>query len=526
MKKLFWIGTFPDYKPSVGDHAQTLAVQKMLAEQFRDFEVVRFSVDEAKKFLDISLGVDDLVFLHSGGGFGDLYLQYHELRKKIITHCGCNRVVQLPVSVHYMDASVFECDKIFFSDKPNMLILCRSQKDADWLSGNFGCHVAYWPDFVYSLKPKLSGARRDGVLLVLRSDSESDTRNIVCRGLRRFSRQPLRRLGRLVGKDLHFVFCRAVIWLDRRLTILRFSLAYFGALTVKDAQTHHGVISDCNREKIVNNAFSFYSHFKIVITDRFHGLIFAHMAGAETIALPTRIKNKTLNLNHPNPDKYFPRFRVFISNVFKTPLQEQQPINKIDTEIIDVICRRRSIRKWTSQPVPFCVKEQVLLAGAYAPTAANTQSVRLISIDDLEKISFLIKCTSVWFKNSLPKWIVVVCVDLKKTLKPKWTERFIWQDTACAMQNMMLTVESLGLGSCWGSTNPELALKIHKFLGLPKNFMVACMLLVGYKGMLIDYVGAMHQGRRVKRCLAEIIVSNVFSDSLTANLRAKTEGSN
>lgn len=525
MKKLFWIGTFPDYQPSIGDHAQTLAVQKIFAEQFSDFEVERFSVDEACKFLDCILGPDDLVFLHSGGGFGDLYREYHELRKRIITHCGCNRVVQLPVSVHYGDACVFECDKIFFSDKPNVLILCRSQKDAALLSSNFGCHVAYWPDFVYSLKPKPSGVARDGVLLVLRSDHESLVRNLVCRGLKRFSRRPFRLISKVVRKDLYFVFCRLVRWLDWNLTVFKLRIVYLGCLTVKDVQVHSGNIDDVNRERIIYDTFRFYEKFKLVVTDRFHGLIFAHMAGAETIALPTRIRNKTLNIIHPDPNEYFPYFRAFINKEFNMQIKTEQPTVNVNGDLLEVIRTRRSIRKWSMKPVSLNVKELVLEAGAYAPSACNTQSVRLISVDNPELIAKLCQHVNDWFKNSFPRWVIVVCVDLGKAkCKPEWMSRFVWQDSACAMQNMMLVAEGAGLGTCWVSVPPLEQVKVREVLGLTSNLMVACLLFVGYSGQQVCYEGAVHMGKPVKRCLAEIIVSNVFSDSLTAIKRAKTEG--
>ena len=106
--KLFWIGCFPPRVHSVGDHAQTLAVEKFLRENFSDYEIVRFYRTEVKKFFQQSVRDDDLIFIHSSGDFGDLYSGWHDIRKKIISSFPNNRIIQLPVSVFYQSPVHFE----------------------------------------------------------------------------------------------------------------------------------------------------------------------------------------------------------------------------------------------------------------------------------------------------------------------------------------------------------------------------------------------------------------------------------
>jgi len=115
MRKLFWVGCFPPAFRSVGDHAQTLAVQKFLAEHFSDYDVKRFYRSEVNKFFREDVDSEDLIFIQSSGDFGDLYPDWHSVRKKIIASHPENRIVQLPVSVHYQSEANFEVDKIFFS---------------------------------------------------------------------------------------------------------------------------------------------------------------------------------------------------------------------------------------------------------------------------------------------------------------------------------------------------------------------------------------------------------------------------
>ena len=49
---------------------------------------------------------------------------------------------------------------------------------------------------------------------------------------------------------------------------------------------------------------------------------------------------------------------------------------------IDQIIKRRSIRKYSNEPVPQEVKEKILEAGRQAPSAVNAQPWHFIIVDD------------------------------------------------------------------------------------------------------------------------------------------------
>lgn len=46
----------------------------------------------------------DLILLHGGGNFGDLYPAHQALKEKVISNFPDNRIVQLPQSIHFTDA--------------------------------------------------------------------------------------------------------------------------------------------------------------------------------------------------------------------------------------------------------------------------------------------------------------------------------------------------------------------------------------------------------------------------------------
>ena len=53
----------------------------------------------------------------------------------------------------------------------------------------------------------------------------------------------------------------------------------------------------------------------------------------------------------------------------------------------ECIMTRRSVRKFTEQPVPHGVLEDIIAAAAYAPSWKNTQISRYIAIEGREAIA-------------------------------------------------------------------------------------------------------------------------------------------
>lgn len=501
MKRLFWVGcTGLPY--SVGDNAQTLAVKKILDEYFSDYEIVRLSLQDSTNILHMDVNFEDLILLHSGGGFGDLYRDWTLTCQRIIVAFPENRIVQLPVSVKYIDIASFEEDKLFFCDKPNFTLLCRTEKEAELLRNNFNCHVEFFPDFAFYLEPEKQQYTREGILFVLRNDVESLLTTKIEFKLNwligKFKR-PICYIGRFMRKDFIYAFKCKTQKLTSRIT-KNYIESKLPTAIVKDVQISDELITDENREKIVLEVLNYYKKFKLVITDRFHALVFAALTNTPVIALPTLITEKTAYPNQTYPKTLYQNFRTRFIDSFKVTVPVK---GKITTNIFDLIKQRRSTRVWLKQPVPQKTVLRLLEMGYWAPTAANTQAVNLYPVTDVRQIKRLVKCTSPWFKNANPALIIVISYDTDRAKKcgiplSDWTERFIWQDTAVCMDTLMLTAESLGLKTCWASVLKIEAEKIKKLLQLPLSDEVACMLLLGYSNQRIC-LDAVHHGRPIRR---------------------------
>ena len=164
-------------------------------------------------------------------------------------------------------------------------------------------------------------------------------------------------------------------------------------------------------------------------------------------------------------------------------------------ELKDAIYGRRSIRAYKDTPVEREKLDEVLRAGAYAPSAMNNQARQLLAItnkDTLKKINEAVYAVSDeatrerikgrsesgefnFFYNA--PVLIAVCCD-EKEMRPT-------EDCACALENMFLTAYSLGLGSCWINQLTDIC-KVEpiygtlKALGMKEGYRVYGCCALGY----------------------------------------------
>lgn len=147
--------------------------------------------------------------------------------------------------------------------------------------------------------------------------------------------------------------------------------------------------------------------------------------------------------------------------------------------VLDAINGRRSIRKYTSEPISEEQLETILKAGFQAPSAHNRNPREYIVVRDreiLEKITAFHPYTKM-----LPSagCAIIVCGDTEKQER----EGFIISDCSASIQNMLLTAHGIGLGGCWCGLYPvtELMEPMAELLGLPEHIIPVGIVAVGVK---------------------------------------------
>ena len=140
---------------------------------------------------------------------------------------------------------------------------------------------------------------------------------------------------------------------------------------------------------------------------------------------------------------------------------------------IDQILKRRSIRKYSNEPVPGQVKEKILEAGRQAPSAVNAQPWHFIIVDDP---TLLKKLASTGRFRPFIKDCSFVVLGLYKTRNPL-LKRWGQVDTVIALQNMVLAARVQGVGSCWIG---DLSGDLNGLLGIPKDANIVALVSFGF----------------------------------------------
>jgi nitroreductase len=148
----------------------------------------------------------------------------------------------------------------------------------------------------------------------------------------------------------------------------------------------------------------------------------------------------------------------------------------------DAILSRRSIRRFQQKPISLELLKKFVNAARIAPSAANLQPLEYFVINEKDLCSKLFE-TIGWAAYIKPKWTpsedkrptAYIVVLAKESSNNQWTLR----DTGLATENIVLTAEEEGIGSCiLCSINRD---KIREILKIPQDLLVDSMIALGYK---------------------------------------------
>ncbi len=180
-----------------------------------------------------------------------------------------------------------------------------------------------------------------------------------------------------------------------------------------------------------------------------------------------------------------------------------------------IIYNRRSVRKFTSEPVSNEDIEMILEAGRWAPSGENAQPWRFIAVTDPELNKQLgdiagqgsgRRFTGEFITKHLHKrFETLEDEEKKKKAFEKLTSgnvsRFtgeaplniavigrkdVWDlpyDTSAAIENMLLMVVGLGLGACWviaPCIDVRDELKLKELLEVPEEYKIISLVSIGH----------------------------------------------
>lgn len=143
--------------------------------------------------------------------------------------------------------------------------------------------------------------------------------------------------------------------------------------------------------------------------------------------------------------------------------------------MLDLIKERRSVRKYTAEPVSDDDIRDILEAAMAAPSANNSQPWEFVVVRD-DGLRQQLADTHPWSGMCADAPVVfVICGDPARS--DHWVE-----DTSAATENLLLAVTALDLGAVWIGIYPRLERERHvrEVLQIPDSIRVLCLVPVGH----------------------------------------------
>lgn len=248
--------TPPARLANIGDQAQVVAIKAWFASHHPGIPVVEVDKDEITQFgpaLRRLVRRGDVIVLHSGGNLGDRGMWSERGRRFMISSFHDNKVVSLPQTIFFSDTEKGRSERAIteqvYAGHPDLTVYGRDEVSGALAEQLFpSARTGVAPDFVLSLPadPGRPSTGSENLLLCLRLDDES--------ALTEQERTAL------AGSDWN--------------------------TTVFDT-TLSDPIDKASRERIVNETRDLFRRNDVVITDRYHGLIFAVLSARPCIVLRT-----------------------------------------------------------------------------------------------------------------------------------------------------------------------------------------------------------------------------------------------
>lgn len=242
---------------NLGDAAILSSELLYIKDNMPEYEVViinEYCTDIAITQLRKNIRSFDIIMLHGGGNFGDLYLNYEEDRRNIVQSFPDINIVQFPESVHYDRHEEYRLTQYILGKHKALWLIAREKESYERLQKMFPNkvnHIILWPDIVFYNTPSFKDkVRNNSILFLMRDDKE-----------------------RAVSRHLIDQIKSELLSIDK---------FYF---SFNSNVVNNKIRCQKQRDSILKNQFNEIQKHNLIVTDRLHGVIFAYLLGVPCIAL-------------------------------------------------------------------------------------------------------------------------------------------------------------------------------------------------------------------------------------------------
>lgn len=145
-------------------------------------------------------------------------------------------------------------------------------------------------------------------------------------------------------------------------------------------------------------------------------------------------------------------------------------------DVMDVIQKRYSCRRFTDRPISSEVLDELLQAARLAPSARNFQDWRFVVVTDPDMRQAL--CRQALRQDFVRQAPVLIVACSNNPYMMRCGQRIGPIDVAIALEHIVLAATARGLGTCWiGAFKP---LNVRQILAIPSHIEVVDLLALGW----------------------------------------------
>ena len=145
-------------------------------------------------------------------------------------------------------------------------------------------------------------------------------------------------------------------------------------------------------------------------------------------------------------------------------------------DALEMIFTRRSIRRYTDEPIKEDELKIILEAGMNAPSANNRQPWQFIVVDDRELLEDIMRIHPYSRMLTQAPMAILVCGDTSVS------SSYWQQDCSAATENILLAARALQLGTVWMGVYPnaQRVKGIKKLFNIPRGVEPLNILALGH----------------------------------------------
>ncbi|KRL05157.1 polysaccharide pyruvyl transferase family protein [Liquorilactobacillus oeni] len=252
--KFFMFGV-PGYT-NMGDQAISLAARKYIENEFPEYQYIEVLEDDDDKAIPVvkkAINRCDIVAFTGGGNMGNLYSNHEVARRKVFSTFTDNLTISFPQSIHFEDnedgRKEQKLSQAAYSKNKNLVLVARDAQSYHRMQTTFNNTVIFTPDMVLYMDPLKKNVKRSGALFVFRHDGEKVVKDSVVQGLKKSLDN---------GRPIEFTD------------------------TVLDDVD---AITPVTRGKLYERELELFSHQEVIITDRWHAMVFSVLTGTPCLLM-------------------------------------------------------------------------------------------------------------------------------------------------------------------------------------------------------------------------------------------------